>query len=333
MTCSEHCGATTCGHDGHRGSVPLAENDTMVLKNDNMGLENDTMELKATRFEVDGHIATVYLHRPHRHNAWTGRMHTELRWVMAELETDAEIRAVVVTGTPPAFSVGGDSEALAQHADRGGYDTGLPAEPARPGVNMRPRVRRRLRVDVRVPDTDHRRGERRRGRHRTRARPVRRPALRCRARQDHHRRAQARAAGRIRHELGTAPPGRRHARRRPPALGPRRHGRRHVRVGALERRAPRRRQRARCCDNLRAPARGHGRPARRQRHQGSAVPRHPSPRRRGVGRRVEAAARRRDGQPPSTARVWLRSASGERPSSDPLGPTCDRPATDLGPTP
>jgi enoyl-CoA hydratase/carnithine racemase len=96
------------------------------------------MELKAIRFETDGHVATVFLHRPHRHNAWTGRMHTEFRWVMAELEADAALRVVVVSGTPPAFCVGGDSEALARHADRGGYDTGLPAEPARPGVNVRP---------------------------------------------------------------------------------------------------------------------------------------------------------------------------------------------------
>jgi len=96
------------------------------------------MELKATRFETDRHVATVFLHRPHRHNAWTGRMHAEFRWVMAELETDPTIRAVVVTGTPPAFCVGGDSEALAEHASRGGYDTGLPPEPARPGVNVRP---------------------------------------------------------------------------------------------------------------------------------------------------------------------------------------------------
>ena len=96
------------------------------------------MELRAIRSETDGHVATVFLHRPHRHNAWTGRMHAEFRWVMAELEADTEIRVVVVSGTPPAFCVGGDSEALAQHADRGGYDTGLPAEPARPGVNVRP---------------------------------------------------------------------------------------------------------------------------------------------------------------------------------------------------
>ena len=31
------------------------------------------MELKATRLDVDGPLATVWLHRPHRHNAWTGR--------------------------------------------------------------------------------------------------------------------------------------------------------------------------------------------------------------------------------------------------------------------
>jgi len=60
-------------------------------------------------------------------------MHTEFRSVMADLEQRNEIRAVVVTGTPPAFCVGGDSQALAGHAERGEYDTGLPPEPARPG--------------------------------------------------------------------------------------------------------------------------------------------------------------------------------------------------------
>ncbi|MCU1388600.1 MAG: putative enoyl-CoA hydratase [Ilumatobacteraceae bacterium] len=96
------------------------------------------MELKATRFEVDGHVATVWLHRPQRHNAWTGRMHTEYRWILAELEADPAVRAVVVTGTPPAFCVGGDSEALAGHAVRGSYDTGLGDAPATPGHGVRP---------------------------------------------------------------------------------------------------------------------------------------------------------------------------------------------------
>ena len=96
------------------------------------------MELKTLRRHTDDHVATVWLHRPHRHNAWTGRMHTEFRHVMAELEADLDVRVVVVTGTPPAFCVGGDSDALADHAERGSYDTGLPPEPARPGQHMRP---------------------------------------------------------------------------------------------------------------------------------------------------------------------------------------------------
>ncbi len=83
------------------------------------------MELNALRFEVHDRVATVWLHRPHRHNAWTGRMHREYLHVLATLEADPEVRAVVVTGTPPAFCVGGDSEALAGHAARGGYDDGL----------------------------------------------------------------------------------------------------------------------------------------------------------------------------------------------------------------
>jgi enoyl-CoA hydratase/carnithine racemase len=90
-------------------------------------------ELTALRWSVDERIATVWLHRPHRHNAWTGTMHTEYRQVMADLEHREDVRAVVVTGTPPAFCVGGDSKALAGHVDRGGYDSGLPAEPATPG--------------------------------------------------------------------------------------------------------------------------------------------------------------------------------------------------------
>ena len=95
-------------------------------------------ELRATRVEIAGPVATVWLHRPHRHNAWTGRMHTEYRAVLAHLESRTDVLAVVVTGTPPAFCVGGDSEALAGHAERGSYDTGLAAAAATPGHGVRP---------------------------------------------------------------------------------------------------------------------------------------------------------------------------------------------------
>jgi enoyl-CoA hydratase/carnithine racemase len=95
-------------------------------------------ELQATRVEVDDHVATVWLHRPHRHNAWTGRMHSEYRTVMAHLDARPEVRVVVVTGTPPAFCVGGDSAALAGHAERGSYDSGVRDEVPRPGYGVRP---------------------------------------------------------------------------------------------------------------------------------------------------------------------------------------------------
>ena len=97
-----------------------------------------TMELRAVRYETDGPVATVWLHRPHRHNAWTGRMHAEYRWVLAQLAGDESIRAVVLTGTPPAFCVGADAEALAGHAARGAYDDGLPDVLATPGYGVRP---------------------------------------------------------------------------------------------------------------------------------------------------------------------------------------------------
>lgn len=83
--------------------------------------------------ERDGHVATLFLNRPHRHNAWTGRMHRDYKAAMTGLEADESVRAVVVTGTPPAFCVGGDSQALAGHAERGGYDPGEAGDVPNPG--------------------------------------------------------------------------------------------------------------------------------------------------------------------------------------------------------
>lgn len=96
------------------------------------------MELRAVRYDLDGHVATVTLARPERYNAWTGRMHAEYRWCMQQADSDPHVRAVVVTGAGAAFCVGGDSRALSGHAERGGYDDGLPSEPASPGYGVHP---------------------------------------------------------------------------------------------------------------------------------------------------------------------------------------------------
>ncbi len=96
------------------------------------------MELRATTYAVDAHVATITLARPHRHNAWTGRMHTEYRHLMTRADNDPDVRVIVVTGEGRAFCVGGDSEALGGHAERGSYDAGTPHVLDQPGRDVAP---------------------------------------------------------------------------------------------------------------------------------------------------------------------------------------------------
>jgi|TARA_Y100000310_G_scaffold311069_1_gene357006 enoyl-CoA hydratase/carnithine racemase len=95
------------------------------------------MELKTTIYAVKDGIATITLNRPHRLNAWTGRMHTEYRWCLLQAETNAGVRIIVVTGTGRGFCAGADSEALEGHVEKGGYDPGTPAPLAEPGFGVR----------------------------------------------------------------------------------------------------------------------------------------------------------------------------------------------------
>lgn len=91
-----------------------------------------------TRYETADQIATITLSRPHRLNAWTGRMHTEYRWLLAQAEADPEVRAIVVTGDGRGFCAGADSAALEGHAAAGRYNTGVTEKLARPGYGVRP---------------------------------------------------------------------------------------------------------------------------------------------------------------------------------------------------
>ena len=98
------------------------------------------MELKAIRYEVADRVATITLDRPHRLNAWTGRMHTEYRWALQQAEDDPEVRVVIVTGEGRGFCAGADAAALEGHAERGGYDPGTPADLPTPGYGVRPEL-------------------------------------------------------------------------------------------------------------------------------------------------------------------------------------------------
>lgn len=97
------------------------------------------MELKNTEYEVDSQgLATIWLNRPHRMNAWTGRLHTEYRHLLKQANDDPKVRAVIVTGRGKGFCVGGDSQALSGHADRGSYDPGISADIPKPGYGTHP---------------------------------------------------------------------------------------------------------------------------------------------------------------------------------------------------
>ena len=99
------------------------------------------MELKTTRYEiVEGGVAVVTLSRPKRRNAWTGRMHTEYRWLLGRADADRAVRVIVVTGDPEgqAFCAGADLGALEGHSEKGRYDPGTSDDIARPGFGVDP---------------------------------------------------------------------------------------------------------------------------------------------------------------------------------------------------
>ena len=98
----------------------------------------DAADLKTIRYDVSERIATVTLDRPHRLNAWTGRMHTEYRWALEQAERSDDVRVVVVTGEGRGFCAGADAGALDGHVERGGYDPGTPADIATPGFGVSP---------------------------------------------------------------------------------------------------------------------------------------------------------------------------------------------------
>jgi len=81
-------------------------------------------------------IAIIRLNRPHRHNAWNGKMHMAYRQALLDADQNDAVRAIVVTGSGRAFCVGGDSKALEGHVEKGGYDSGTTADIANPGYGQ-----------------------------------------------------------------------------------------------------------------------------------------------------------------------------------------------------
>ena len=59
-------------------------------------------------FHLEEQVAVITLHRPEVRNAFGGDMGRALEQALARADQDDDVRAVVVTGTPPAFCAGAD---------------------------------------------------------------------------------------------------------------------------------------------------------------------------------------------------------------------------------
>jgi 2-(1,2-epoxy-1,2-dihydrophenyl)acetyl-CoA isomerase len=64
--------------------------------------------------ERDAAIGWIRINRPERLNAFAGTMRTDLLAALRELEEDADVRCVIITGVGRAFSTGGDIAVMAE---------------------------------------------------------------------------------------------------------------------------------------------------------------------------------------------------------------------------
>ena len=106
---------------------------------------------EATRYDVDGPVATITLHRPERLNAWTPTMAAEYRAHLAAATGDPAVRVIVVTGAGRGFCSGAETDDLAGHAERGAYDAGHAGDVATPGYGARPEFDAELAYHFGIP--------------------------------------------------------------------------------------------------------------------------------------------------------------------------------------
>jgi trans-feruloyl-CoA hydratase/vanillin synthase len=68
----------------------------------------DRASLQTVRLELEDGIAWVILNRPDKKNAMSPELHEEMDWLLADLETDPAVRALVLTGAGNSWCAGQD---------------------------------------------------------------------------------------------------------------------------------------------------------------------------------------------------------------------------------
>jgi enoyl-CoA hydratase/carnithine racemase len=80
------------------------------------------MEYTQIAYDVADHIATITLNRPEQLNAFTGTMMNEMIDAFDRIDTDDDVRAVIVTGAGRGFCAGADLSSGGETFSRGGSD-------------------------------------------------------------------------------------------------------------------------------------------------------------------------------------------------------------------
>jgi len=92
------------------------------------------LPLERFLYEVKDSILILTMNRPEVRNAWDGKMHEEYRSVLTAVNDDDSIRAVILTGAPPAFSSGTDLSAFSGGAQA--FTTSLSREGMLPVMKL-----------------------------------------------------------------------------------------------------------------------------------------------------------------------------------------------------
>ena len=74
------------------------------------------MDYECFLYEVNDNILTTTMNRPEVRNAWNRKMHEEYLQILHRANQDDSIRAVILTGAPPAFSSGTDLKSFSEGA-------------------------------------------------------------------------------------------------------------------------------------------------------------------------------------------------------------------------
>lgn len=94
---------------------------------DTTGAGNPDPEAEPVLYAVDGHVATITLNRPHRRNAISVGMLNGLSEAFHRADTDADVRAVVLTGAGKGFCAGLDIKDAMSGSGIGGSGSGAGA--------------------------------------------------------------------------------------------------------------------------------------------------------------------------------------------------------------